>query len=133
MAVNLEDVLGHACARWVATVERRPRATLFACALVTALAGAYAALQLGVNADPKALIARHLPFQERQAALTRTFHTLADGILVVVDADSPVVAGRAAEALATRLAARTDLFSQVDVPGGGPFFAHNALLYLAPE
>src|SRR6185436_13861534 len=93
----------------------------------------YAALHLGVNADPKALIARHLPFQERQAALTRTFHTLADGVLVVVDADSPVVAGRAAEALAARLAARTDLFSEVDVPGGGPFFAHNALLYLAPE
>src|SRR6185295_10552658 len=51
----------------------------------------------------------------------------------VVDADSPVVAGRSAEALAARLAVRTDLFSQVDVPGGGPFFAHNALLYLEPE
>lgn len=133
MAVKLEEVLGRTCTRWVATVERRPRATLVACALITAVLGAYAAHNLGVNADPKALIARHLPFQERQRDLTRTFHTLADGILIVVDADSAVVAGRAAEALATRLAARTNLFSQVDVPGGGPFFAHNALLYLEPE
>jgi hypothetical protein len=133
MAVDLESVLGRACARWVATVERRPHATLIACAVLMAILGVYAARNLGVNADPRALIARHLPFQERQRDLTRTFHTLADGILIVIDADSAMVAGRAAEALAARLAERTDLFSQVDVPGGGPFFAQNALLYLEPE
>ena len=130
MGLTLEEVIGRACARWVAAVARRPALTLLASALVTALLGAYAAVRLGVNADPKALIARRLPFQQRQRELAETFHTLTDGILVIVDADSPVVAGRAAEALAGRLATRTDLFSQIDVPGGGPFFARNALLYL---
>jgi len=130
VGLTLEEVIGRACARWVAGVARRPALTLLASALVTALLGAYAAVRLGVNADPKALIARRLPFQQRQRELAETFHTLTDGILVIVDADSPVVAGRAAEALAGRLATRTDLFSQIDVPGGGPFFARNALLYL---
>ena len=133
VGLNLEEAVGRACARWVAAIERRPGVTLVVVAALTALLGAYASLHLGVNADPKALIAQHLPFQQRQRELARTFHTLADGILVLVDADSPVVAGRAAEALAARLATRTDLFSQVDVPGGGPFFARNALLYLESE
>src|SRR6185369_9484839 len=61
------------------------------------------------------------------------FHTLADGILVVIDGESPTSAGRAADALAAKLAPRTDLFAEIDVPGGGPFFARNALLYLTPE
>ena len=130
---NLEDSVGRACARWVTLVERRPGRVLFACAALAAICGAYAVLRLGVNADPRTLIAEDLPFQVRQRDLTRTFHTLADGILVTVEADSPVVAGRAADALAARLAERGELFSQVDVPGGGPFFARNALLYLEPE
>ncbi len=127
MGLTVEEIVARACARWVAAIERRAVATLLAVVVLTELLGAYAALHLGVDADPKALIARDLPFQQRQRALAETFHTLADGILLV-DADSPVVAGRAAEALAGRLATRTDLFSQVDVPGGGPLFARNVLL-----
>ncbi|MFN8544710.1 MAG: MMPL family transporter [Candidatus Binatia bacterium] len=132
MSSHLDETVGRACARWVAGIERRPGRTLLACLAVTTLLGLYAALRLGVNADPRTLISQNLPFQVRQRQLTETFHTLADGILVVIDADSPVVAGRAADALAARLAERTDLFAQVDVPGGGPFFARNALLYLSP-
>ncbi len=132
MTNRFEDTVARAARRWVAVVERHPRRTLGAVLAATVVVAIYAAARLGVNADPRTLIAADLPFQVRQRDLTHTFHTLGDGILVVVDADSPIVAARAADALAERLGRRRDLFTQVDVPGGGPFFARHALLYLEP-
>jgi hopanoid biosynthesis associated RND transporter like protein HpnN len=117
----------------MAIVDRHSGLVLLVVGVLTVLAAAYAALNLGVNAEPKALINPSLRFQTRQKEITSTFHTLNDGILVVIDAESPFAAGRAAESLAARLAERKDLFSEVDVPGGGPFFAKNALLYLDVE
>ncbi len=130
---GLEGLIARACRRWVDGVARRPVAVLVACGLVTVAAALYAVLTLGVNADPRTLINQQLPFQQRQRDLVETFDTLADGFLVVIDADSAVAAGRAADALGAKLAQRTDLFTQVDVPGGGPFYAKNALLYLEPD
>jgi hopanoid biosynthesis associated RND transporter like protein HpnN len=132
MEGGFQAKVDRACARWVGLVARRARLVLSIAGVLTVAVGAYAALNLGISADPRDLIDRDLPFQVRQRAFTETFRTLQDGILVVIDADSPTSAGRAADALAARLAARTDLFSQVEVPGGGPFFAKNALLYFTP-
>ncbi|HYB98883.1 MAG TPA: MMPL family transporter [Candidatus Limnocylindrales bacterium] len=131
MTGNLEDRIAAAAAGWVARIERSPKRALALILAATGAAAAYAALTLGVDADPRSLISEDLPFQVRQRELINTFHTLGDGFLVVIDADSPVAAGHAAEALAERLAQRKDLFTQVDVPGGGPFYARNALLYLS--
>jgi hopanoid biosynthesis associated RND transporter like protein HpnN len=129
---GFESAVGRACARWIAAVDRRPGRVLAALLAVTAGLGLYAARHLGIDADTRALINQRLPFQVRQRELTETFHTLGDGILVVIDADSPAAAHRAADALAARLEAQSDLFTQVDIPGGGPFFERNALLYLTP-
>ena len=117
----------------MATVDHRPGLVLSVVGALTVASAIYAALTLGVNAEPKTLINPKLPFQVRQRQLASTFHTINDDILVVIDAESPFAAGRAAEALATRLGERKDLFSEVHVPGGGPFFAKNALLYLEVE
>ncbi len=133
MTNRFEASVARQCVRWVAAVERRPGRTLVLCGVATLVAAVYAAFTLGVNADPKTLIDSRLPFQVRQRELVDTFRTLNDGILVVIEADTAVRAARAADALAAQLAPRTDLFSQVDVPGGGPFFARNALLYLEPD
>ncbi|HWP67079.1 MAG TPA: MMPL family transporter [Candidatus Limnocylindria bacterium] len=133
MAGGFEAAVDRACARWVRGVARRPRLTLALVGLVTATLGLFAVFHLGVNADPRGLVNRDLPFQVRQREFTETFQTLSDGILVVIDGDSPTAAARAADTLAARLARRTDVFAQVDVPGGGPFFARNALLYLTAD
>ncbi|HYC55532.1 MAG TPA: MMPL family transporter [Candidatus Binatia bacterium] len=129
MTGNLEERIASAAARCVSRIERSPKRALAAIVALASASAAFAALTLGVDADPRSLISEDLPFQVRQRELTDTFHTLGDGFLVVIDADSPVAAGHAAEALAARLAERTDLFTQVDVPGGGPFYQRNALLY----
>jgi len=132
MEHGLESALGRACARWIAAVDRQPARVLASVLGLTAALGLYAAVNLGINADTHSLINERLPFQVRQRELTKTFRTLGDGVLVVIDADSPAAAHRAADALAAGLAGRTDLFTQVHVPGGGPFFERNALLYLEP-
>lgn len=133
MLAPLAGRIDRALARWVAWVDRRPGRVLVVAGLFTALLGAYAAGHLGVNPDPRQLIDPRLPFQVRQRELQRTFRSLTDGILVVIDADSPAGAREAADALADRLRKRSDLFADVDVAGGGPFFARNALLYLSSE
>lgn len=127
---GLDARIGSVCGRWVAIVDRHPGLVLLVVGFLTVLAVVYAALNLGVNAEPKTLINPSLRFQTRQKEVASTFHTLNDGVLVVIDAESPFAAGRAAESLAARLAERKDLFSEVHVPGGGPYFAKNALLYL---
>ncbi len=133
MVGGFERAVERLCGRWVAVVDRRPAVILTLVGIVTLGLGVYAVTHLGVDADPRKLINPDLPFQVRQRELGRTFHALGDGILVVIDADSPTVAARAADDLGTRLAVRRDLFVEVDVPGGGPFFAKNGLLYLTTE
>jgi hopanoid biosynthesis associated RND transporter like protein HpnN len=133
MAGGLEAAVDRACGRWVAFVDRHAGAVLAGAAVLTVALGLYAILFMRVNADPRTLVNPDLPFQVRQRDLGRSFHSLADGILLVVDADSPSEAGRIADGLGATLAARTDLFAEVDVPGGGPFFAKNALLYLTTD
>lgn len=133
MTGGFEAAVDRWCGRWVAMVDRRPGSVLATVAVVTVLAGLYAATTMGVDADPRKLVDTALPFQVRQRELGKTFHSLADGILVVIDGDSPFAAGRAADALAARLGERRDLFAEIEVPGGGPFFARNALLYLSVD
>ena len=133
MAGGFEAAVDRTCGRWVAWVAERPGTVLAGVAVVTVALAVFAALTMGVNADPRTLVDPSLPFQVRQRDLGKTFHSLADGILIVVDADSPSAAGRTADQLGAALGARTDLFAEIDVPGGGPFFAKNALLYLSVD
>jgi hypothetical protein len=133
MAWGFEAAVERWCGRWVAAVDRRPGRVLAIVGSLTIVLGAFALTHLGVDADPRKLINPNLPFQVRQRELGRTFRALGDGILVVIDAESPTQAAAAANDLAARLAIRRDLFAEVDVPGGGPFFAKNGLLYLTTE
>jgi predicted RND superfamily exporter protein len=70
-------------------VDRRPALILAATLVVTVVLAVYAALYLGVDADPRELINPRLPFQVRQREVSAAFHTMNDGFLVVIDADSP--------------------------------------------
>jgi hopanoid biosynthesis associated RND transporter like protein HpnN len=114
----------------VERVCRRPRTTLAALgALSLALAG-YAALNLGVNADPQAMVSADLPFRVHEREFLAAFRAANDEFLVLVDGESAAAAGRAAEALAERLRDHDGMFERVLVVGGGAFFDRNALLYL---
>ena len=111
-------------------MDRRRGWVALAALLLTAALGAYAATHLGVNADPDAMIAGDLPFRVRERDFKRSFRAAWDEMLVLVESESASEAGRAADALAARLASRTDLFENAQVMGGGEFFRRNELLYL---
>jgi hypothetical protein len=102
---------------------------LAALAAATLALGAYAALNLGVDADPQSMVSADLAFRVHEREFARAFRAANDDFLVLVDGESAAVAGRAAEALADRLRRHADLFERVIVVGGGEFYDRNALLY----
>jgi len=111
-------------------VDRWPAWVVALVLAATVGLGLYAATNLGVNADPNAMISADLPFRTREREFQQAFRSAADELLVLVEADSAFAAGKAADALAARLGQRSDLFERVQLAGGGDFFRRNALLYL---
>ncbi len=130
MLGRFDEVTSRAVSSWIAAVDRRPGLVALLVLLATVACGVYAARNLGVNADPNAMIAPDLRFMLLYKDLARAFRMYDEGIFVAVDSESPVTAARAADALAERLARNTELFAEVVVPGGGEFFERNVLLYL---
>jgi uncharacterized protein len=130
---SLDERIGGALARWVAWVDEHPVRVLAALGALTLALAAYAATHLGVNSSPDALVAADLPFRVNEQRFEQTFRDPGEDLLLAIDGETASAAGRAADALAARLAERDDLFDLVDVIGGGEFFDRNALLYLSPE
>ena len=131
---SVDERIGGALARWVAWIDRRPAPAALVLGALTLALAVYAATHLGVNSSQDAMVADDVPFRVDERAFEGTFRDPGNEILLVVDGETAAAAGRAAEALAERLGARTDLFDMVDVVGGGEFFDRNALLYLSvPE
>ncbi len=130
MPGSFDERLSDLAARWIAGVDRHAKPVLALSAVVTVVLGVYAALNLGVNADLYALVRPDLPFLVRKADLEKSFRALDTSVLVLVDGDSASSAGRAADALASRLAERREIFDGAVVVGGGEFFRRNALLFL---
>jgi hopanoid biosynthesis associated RND transporter like protein HpnN len=119
--------------RLVTLSQRRHWPTLAAALLLAALGLAAAATDLGMNTDTDALFDADLPFRQAEKAYDRQFPADQDLILVLIDAPSKMQAQRAADRLAAALAPHDELFREVRTPEGGPFFAHNGLLYLTPK
>ena len=92
-------------------------------------AATYTAGHFAMNTDTEELISSHLPWRQRAAAFDRQFPPNEAQIVVVIDGKTPELAEEAAAGLAAKLTARPDLFHAVRRPDGGPFWAHNGLLY----
>ena len=129
MEPSRADRLVAACVR---AATRRARAVLAATLALAALSLVYAGLRLGVNADPQALLDADLPFQQLDREFAKHFPVLSNALLVVVDGETGEQARSAAAELAERLRGRRERFTEVYVPGTGPFFERNALLYRTP-
>src|SRR5215471_17671794 len=95
--------------------------------------GIYAANYLGIETDMPRLISPQEGWRLNEEALDRAFPQDVDLIAAVVDAPSDALAADAADALAQRLKARSDLFREVRVPDGGAFLRREGLLLLPPE
>ncbi len=84
---------------------------------------------LGFNVDPNDLFSKDLPFQRRIAEFEQYFPVLTNSLLILVEGEVPEHTRKAADALAGRLAALGDTFSDVYQPGEEAFFETHGLLY----
>ena len=130
---SLERRIEAGLRRWVGAVRRRAVPVAWLLLLATPLLGLYALLQLGINADNLGLISDRLPSRQDHLEYTELFGNLDNAILVVIDAETPELARRATADLETRLRARPERFTEVDVPGNDPFFELHALLYRSAD
>lgn len=118
---------------WVGTVGFSRRYAvwlLLATAILCAGLAAVTASRLGIDTDLSKLISEKEPWRQHEIAFERAFPQFDGLLVVVVDGETPDLAADAAEALTARLAARDDLFTRVELAGGGPFFEQNGLLFL---
>lgn len=111
-------------------VQKAPWVALAVAIGLTALSGFYAAGNLKIDTDTAGMISEDLPFRQRFKAFRHAFPTLSDNVAIVIDADVPDRADRAADRLAARLRADPDRFPLVFSPETHPFFLRSGLLYL---
>ena len=129
MSRALDRWLSARLAAWVDGVRLRHRAWLALCLAATLLLGVYAGLHLGIDSNNLALVSEDLPARRNHAAFAELFPNLENALLVVVDAETPEGARKAAERLEERLRAIPERFEQVYAPGSGEFFLRHGLLY----
>ncbi|HEX8783985.1 MAG TPA: hypothetical protein VF764_11470, partial [Steroidobacteraceae bacterium] len=86
-----------------------------------------------MTTDTYALLSPNLPWRVRQAEFNKAFPPESSDIVIVVDGQTPELSEAAAAKLAASLGAQTRLFDSVQRPDGGPFWAHNGLLFASTE
>ena len=102
-------------------------------ALLTVLAGVYAARHFAIDTDINKLISADLPWRQQEIAFAKAFPQRYGTIFAVVDAPTEEQASQASAALARKLAADTSQFTSVNEPGASPLFTRNGLLFLPTE
>ena len=115
---------------FVEWTSQRPLKIIVAFVILTFLSGLYVVRHFSINTDVNALISADLPWRQRELAYESAFPQSTQGILAVVDAPTPELAGAAATALADQLSKHDGLFRSVEEIGGGRFFESNGLLFL---
>ncbi|MBW2713482.1 MAG: hypothetical protein JRC77_06990, partial [Deltaproteobacteria bacterium] len=130
---HLEEKLASSISRYVDHVRRNAARTLLIYVVVTLPLGYLAATLLSVNADVEAMFSQKLPQRVLRDEMYVAFPFLRDSVIIVVDGPSQSGTREIARDLVEELEARPDLFSDVFLPEGDPFFRRNGLLYLTPD
>ena len=127
---NLPRRVVHAIVGW--SVAQR-WLVLLTCLLLTAYALHYTANHISIDTDTSEMIDVRLPHRQANLALAAAFPHLPGDVVVFAESRHAGAAEDAADALAARLAARSDIAHAVSQPGGGAFFRRNGLLYLSTD
>jgi hopanoid biosynthesis associated RND transporter like protein HpnN len=102
-------------------------------AVLTVITSTYSIQNFTINTDVNKLISSDLPWRQRELAVDKAFPHRNETILAVVEAPTSELATQATAALLPKLREQNSLFNSVEEPGGGEFFARNALLFLSTE
>jgi len=101
-------------------------AVIVAGAMLMVGAAIFDVTRFSINTDVERLIAKDVPWHQRQVAFTKAFPQ--KGISAVITASTPENAEQAANELRQVLAKNSELFPRVAQPDSGDFFDRNQLL-----
>ena len=130
MIEELAQRTNAALARWVGLVCRQAWLVVLLAVVVTGLAATYTARTFTINTDTRDMISSEVEFRRNDDAFAAAFPQFEDLIVVVIDGPNAEAAEAAADRLASALAERPDLFTELRRPGGEAFFRENAFLFL---
>ncbi len=118
---------------WVGLVCRWAWLVVLLAVVLTGLAATYTAGTFTINTDTRDMISSEVEFRRNDDLFAAAFPQYEDLIVAVIDGPSAEAAEAAAERLASAMAARPDLFTELRRPGGEAFFRENAFLFLERE
>ena len=98
--------------------------------LGTGVAFNYTTSNLGINTNTGDMFSDELGWRKTYHRYTEAFPMYSDNLIVVVDAETAETAEASTNALEQRLQAEETILDWIYRPGGGEFFARNALLYI---
>ncbi len=130
MQKRLNAALTQAIQWWTGFACARPGRVLVAAGLLVSASLVYTSGHLGFNTNTNDMLSPHLPFRQTYHVFEREFPQYLNNILIVIDAETPEDARRAATTMAARLKSRPDLFRFVYLPLADPFLQTHALLFL---
>ena len=125
----IDEALARALVRWVDAVSNEARTVAIGLGLVTLALLFYAGSNLGINSDNLRLVGEDFPARKLHLEFSELFPNLDNTLLVLVDAETSELARESTLALAERMRADSDRFTDVYLPGGGDFFELNGLMY----
>ncbi len=126
---RLQLILG----KWLGLVVGYPWIVIGLILLLSGGALNYTAKHLGVNTDTADMLDAGLPFRQTFDRFRREFPTLANNLLVVIEAPTAEQARSAAAQVKTRLLADQQHFAAVDWLAGEAYFQDNGLLFLTTD
>lgn len=129
----LSGKINIALTHWLQVVVRHPWLIISLLLIISAGSLHYTANHLGVNTDTAEMLDAKLPFRQTFDRFRREFPTLANNLLVVVEAPTPEQARAATVQVKARLLEDIEHFAAVDWFAGEPYFQQNGLLFLDPE
>ena len=120
-------------AQWVRLVSQMAWLVVLLAIVATGLALNFTARTFTIDTETRDMISSDAAFNRHNNAFDAAFPQFEDLIVVVIDAPTAEGAEMAADRLATAMAERPDLFTNLRRAGGDPFFRENAFLFLEIE
>ncbi len=126
MNLHFVERVVEVCARYASIV-------VLAVLVLASAAGYYTVTHFKMNTDTESLISSDTAWRKREITHDKAFPQQTKLIAIVIDGVTPERAEEAATSLTAALATNPTLFPFVHRPDGGPFFAHDGLLFLPTE
>jgi uncharacterized protein len=111
-------------------ILRHPKTLIFLTCIACGFSLYYTIENIKINTDTTNILSSDLPFQQDRQRLLKAFPQDDQAILVVIEAKTPEQTNKALSYLGEQFRQEQRQIESVYIPGEGPYFDKNGLLYL---